>query len=76
VRHFHFQRNACLSCEVFLESADAGFIDTEPFSMAFGWNLIDLKISTTLDLDIGKRMRQHFAELPDPVLPLHTVSAG
>lgn len=44
--------------------------------MAFGWNLIDLEISTTLDLDIGKRTRQHFAELPDLVVPLHAVSAG
>ena len=76
VRYFHFQRNACLSCEVFLQSADAGFIDTERFSMAFGWNLVDLEIWTALDLDIGKRTRQHFAELPDPVVPLHAVSAG
>ena len=44
--------------------------------MAFGWNLIDLEISTTLDLDIGKRTRQHFAELQHPVVPLHAVSAG
>ena len=44
--------------------------------MAFGWNLIDLEISTTLDLDIGKRTRQHFAELQDPVVPLHAVFAG
>ena len=76
MHYFHFQRNACLSCEVFLESADAGFISTERFSMAFGWNLIDLEISTTLDLDIGKRTRQLFAELPDLVVPLHAVSAG
>ena len=76
MRYLHLQRNACLSCEVFLESADAGFFGTERFSMAFGWNLIDLEISTTLDLDIGKRTRQHYAELPDPVLPLHAVSAG
>ena len=76
MRHFHFQRNACLSCEVFLESADPGFIETERFSMAFGWNLMDPEISKTLDLDIGKRTRQHFAELPDLVVPLHAVSAG
>ena len=44
--------------------------------MAFGWNLIDPEISTTLDLDIGKRTRQLFAELPDLVVPLHAVSAG
>ena len=44
--------------------------------MAFGWNLMDLEISKTLDLDIGERTRQHFAELPGPVLPLHEVSAG
>ena len=44
--------------------------------MAFGWNLIDLEISTTLDLDIGKRTRQHFAELQHPVVPLHAVFAG
>jgi hypothetical protein len=59
-----------------LQSADAGFIDTERFSMAFGWNLVDLEIWTALDLDIGKRTRQYFAELPDPVVPLHAVSAG
>ena len=76
MRYLHLQRNACLSCEVFLESADPGFIETERFSMAFGWNLIDLEISKTLDLDIGERTRQHFAELPGPVLPLHEVSAG
>ena len=75
LRYFHFQRNACLGCEVFLESADAGSIDTERFSMAFGWDLIDLEIWTALDLDIGKRTWQRFGELPDPVLPLHAVSA-
>ena len=76
VRYFHFQRNACLSCEVFLESTDAGFIDAERFAMAFGWNHIDFEIWTALELDIGMRARQHFAELPEPIVPLHVVSAG
>jgi len=75
-RYFHFQRNASLSCEVFLESADAGFIDAERFTMAFGWNHIDFEIWTALNLDIGMRTRQHFAELPEPIVPLHVVSAG
>ena len=76
VRYFHFQRNASLSCEVFLESADAGFIDAERFAMAFGWNHIDFEIWTALNLEIGMRTRQHFAELPEPAVPLHVVSAG
>ena len=75
-RHFHSQRNACLSCKVFLKSADAGFIYTERFSMALGWNLIDLEIWTVLGLDIGKRTRQHFAELPDLAVSLHAVFTG
>ena len=76
MRYIHFQRNACLSCGVFLESADAGLIEMERFSIAFGWNLIDIEIWTALGLDISERTRQHFAELPDPVTPLHAVSAG
>ena len=76
VRYFHFQRNACLSCEVFLESADSGFIDAERFAMAFGWNHIDFEIWAALDLDIGMRTRQHFAELPEPVVPLRVIFGG
>ena len=44
VRYFHFQRNACLSREVFLDSADAGFIDQDRFSLPFGWNDVDSEI--------------------------------
>ena len=59
-RYFHFQRNACLNCEVFLESASAGFIDAENFSMAFGWSAVDFEIWEELDLEIGSRTREHF----------------
>ncbi len=75
-RYFHFQRNACLSCEVFLQSADSGFIDSERFSMAFGWSEVDYEIWLALGLDVGKRTRQHFAALPRQIIPLQAVSAG
>lgn len=76
VRYFHFQRNACLSCEVFLESADAGFIDTNRFTMAFGWTEVDFEIWNVLGLEVGNRTRRHFAASHGNILPLQPVSAG
>ena len=60
VRYFHFQRNACLNCEVFLESVEAGYIDSDRFSMAFGWSNVDFEIWTELGLEIGLRTQQYF----------------
>ena len=76
VRYFHFQRNACLSCEVFLDSADAGFIDQDRFSMAFGWNDVDYEIWEALSLTIGPKTRQRFAKVPRQIVPLKPISAG
>jgi hypothetical protein len=61
---------------VFLESADAGFIDTNRFTMAFGWTEVDFEIWDALGLDVGHRTRQHFATSPGNILPLQPVSAG
>ena len=60
VRYLHFQRNACLSCEVFLESSAKGFIDADSFAMAFGWNEIDFEIWNELSLNIGAKTRKQF----------------
>jgi len=76
VRYFHFQRNACLNCEVFLESASAGYIDAERFAMAFGWTETDFEIWNGLGLSIGTRTRLHFAAADDVVTSLRPVSAG
>jgi hypothetical protein len=76
VRYFHFQRNACLSCEVFLDSAAAGFIDQDRFSMAFGWNDVDYEIWEALGLTIGPKTRQRFAKVPRQIVPLQPISAG
>lgn len=71
VRYFHFQRNACLNCEVFLESANAGYIDSERFAMAFGWTAIDFEIWQALGLGIGVRTCQHFGSSGSVPLPLY-----
>ena len=71
VRYFHFQRNACLNCEVFLESANAGYIDSERFAMAFGWTAIDFEIWQALGLEIGVRTCQHFGSSGSVPLPLY-----
>jgi hypothetical protein len=76
VRYLHFQRNACLSCEVFLDSADGGFIDQDRFSMAFGWNDVDYEIWEALSLTIGPKTRQRFAKVPRQIAPLQPISAG
>ncbi|MFQ3364391.1 MAG: hypothetical protein ACI883_001367 [Candidatus Azotimanducaceae bacterium] len=60
IRYFHFQRNACLNCEVFLESVESGFIDAARFAMAFGWSNVDFEIWTELGLEAGPRSLQHF----------------
>ena len=76
VRYFHFQRNACLNCEVFLESASAGYIDADRFAMAFGWSEVDFEIWSVLGLSIGARTQQHFDAVAALVVPLHPISAG
>ena len=76
VRYFHFQRNACLNCEVFLESTSAGYIDAGRFAMAFGWSDVDFEIWSVLGLDIGARTQQHFDAVAALVEPLHPISAG
>jgi len=76
VRYFHFQRNACLSCEVFLDSADAGFIDQDRFSMAFGWSDVDYEIWEALSLTVGPKTRKRFAKVPRQIVPLQPISAG
>ena len=76
VRYFHFQRNACLNCEVFLESASAGYIDADRFAMAFGWTNVDYEIWNALGLGIGARTKRHFAAPSGAVMPLHPVSAS
>lgn len=76
VRYFHFQRNACLNCEVFLESADAGYIDADRFTMAFGWSEVDFEIWNALGLAIGPRTQRHFAATPGRVMPRGPVSVG
>ena len=43
-----------------MESASAGFIDAENLSMAFGWSDVDFEIWEELDLEIGRRTREHF----------------
>ena len=63
VRYFHFQRNACLNCEVFLESVDAGYIDADRFTMAFGWSDVDFEIWQELGLEIGPRSKKYFEDL-------------
>ncbi len=60
IRYFHFQRNACLNCEVFLESVESGFIDAARFAMAFGWSNVDFEIWTELGLEAGPRSQLHF----------------
>jgi hypothetical protein len=62
IRYFHFQRNACLNCEVFLESVESGYIDAERFTMAFGWSNVDFEIWTELGLEVGPRSQLHFKE--------------
>ena len=76
VRYFHFQRNACLNCEVFLESASAGYIDADRFAMAFGWSEVDFEIWSVLGLSIGARTQQHFDAVAALVVPLSPIPAG
>ncbi len=76
VRYFHFQRNACLNCEVFLQSVEANAIDPERFAMAFGWSDVDHEIWTELGLSIGPRTQQHFVAAKPVIVPLKRLSAA